>query len=76
MNPPQKVDLTGLRCPMPIVQLNRLVKDLQVGEELIASASDPAFGHDVRAWCNKTGHELVSLMEDGAVLTATIRKQQ
>jgi len=71
----QKIDLTGLKCPMPIVQLTRLMKELGAGDELTATADDPAFCLDVESWCNNTGHELVRLEDTDNQLVAVIRKK-
>jgi len=68
------VDLVGIRCPMPIVVLNDEMAGLSGGAELEATADDPAFAPDVTAWCELTGHALVSLDHDGRVVTAVIRK--
>ncbi len=71
----RKIDLTGLKCPMPIVQLAKLVKELGAGEEFTATADDPAFCLDVESWCKKTGHELVRLDDSEKRLVAVIRKK-
>ena len=71
----KELDLTGLKCPMPIVELNKLIKQLGNGDEIVAVASDPAFCLDVEAWCNETGHELLHLTTNEQRLTATIRKR-
>ena len=68
-------DLTGLKCPMPIVRLNLIIKELAHGEECVISADDPAFGPDVEAWCRTTKNELVSCRKDGRIITAIIRKK-
>jgi len=70
----KKIDLTGLKCPMPIVQLAKLIKELDAGEEFTATADDPAFCLDVESWCKKTGHELVCLDDTDKRLVAVIRK--
>ncbi len=68
-----EVDLTGLKCPMPIVHLNRVVRDLKDGQELEVSADDPAFELDIAAWCRRTGHELHSVDATDEKLTAMIQ---
>ncbi len=72
----REVDLTGLKCPMPIVELNRIMKEVADGEELLATADDPAFCLDVEAWCKKVGSELVKLENTEGKLVAVIRKKQ
>lgn len=70
----RNVDLTGLKCPMPIVQLSKIMKELNEGEEFTATADDPAFCLDVESWCNKTGHKLVHLDNSAQQLVAVIQK--
>jgi TusA-related sulfurtransferase len=70
------VDLTGLKCPLPIVKLNKFIKQVSPGDELLVKADDPAFPLDVKAWTRKTGHELVEVVSLGTVWTALIRRQE
>jgi tRNA 2-thiouridine synthesizing protein A len=69
-----EIDLTGLKCPMPIVELHRLLKNLNIGQQVTVVADDPAFCLDVEAWCSKTGHHLIALNQDDERLVATIEK--
>jgi NADPH-dependent 2,4-dienoyl-CoA reductase/sulfur reductase-like enzyme/peroxiredoxin family protein/rhodanese-related sulfurtransferase/TusA-related sulfurtransferase len=55
------VDACGLQCPGPILQLKQAVDDVNAGEAVSITATDPGFVADAPAWCNTTGHELVSL---------------
>ncbi len=71
----REIDLTGLKCPMPIVQLNKLMKQLEGGDEFTAVADDPAFCLDVEAWCNKTGNELLRFENSDKRLVAVIKKK-
>lgn len=70
----REIDLTGLKCPMPIVQLSKLMKELDAGDEFTAIADDPAFCLDVKSWCNKTKNELVRFECSEKRLVAVIRK--
>ena len=71
-----QLDLTGLKCPMPIVRLSQHVNTLEEGEEFEAFADDPAFCLDVQAWCHATGHKLVSQESSHARQSAVIQKKQ
>jgi TusA-related sulfurtransferase len=66
-------DLTGIRCPLPIVELNRIVGELSGGEAFEVAVDDPAFELDVVAWSGKTGHGLVSQRTQDGVCHAVIR---
>jgi TusA-related sulfurtransferase len=69
------VDMTGLRCPAPIVQLNEAARKLAPGTTLHAIASDPAFELDVQAWCRRTGHVLVKFAQESDRYEAWIAKR-
>lgn len=68
------IDARGKSCPMPIVLLARAVKDTAPGATIVIKADDRAFPEDVKAWCNKTSNELVSLAEQEGYFEATIRR--
>jgi TusA-related sulfurtransferase len=45
------VDATGLSCPMPVIELAKAVRDLEVGQAVRLLATDPAAKVDVPVWC-------------------------
>ena len=54
------VDSRGRRCPLPILDLARALPKLEVGDQLVVLADDPAAGPDIAAWCRMTGQELLA----------------
>jgi len=68
-------DLCGLKCPMPIVRLNKIIKSMAVDETCRIVADDPAFAPDVEAWCRKTGHALLQCEHEEEGIVAVIRKE-
>jgi len=70
----QTVDARGKSCPLPIVLLAKAMRDASAGTTLTVQADDRAFPEDVRAWCRKTGCELVSLDNKPGYYEAVIRK--
>lgn len=70
-----ELDTRGMKCPMPIIKLSSTLKTLPVGSALNVVADDKGFPPDLRAWCEKTGQELVSLDETNpARLVAVVRR--
>ncbi len=59
--PKLSLDFRGLCCPMPIVKLAQIVKQLEVGEQVEAVATDPGVMSDVPAWARNTGNEVVCM---------------
>ncbi len=68
------LDCRGKSCPMPIVLLAKALRDASSGSRMVVQADDRAFPEDVKAWCKKTGHELVSLDNKPGYWEAVIRK--
>jgi len=62
-----EVDATGLACPLPILRAKKAVAGLTSGQTLKVTASDPGSVKDFAAFCQQTGHELVSSSEDDGV---------
>jgi tRNA 2-thiouridine synthesizing protein A len=68
------LDLSGLRCPLPIVRLNTAIKALAPGGALEVRATDPAFELDVQAWCRRTGTALLGIEKTPEGLVARLKK--
>ena len=53
------IDCTGMRCPMPVIELTRRLEDVEVDQVIGLLADDPAARSDVPAWCRLRGQEYV-----------------
>ncbi|MEM3038782.1 MAG: sulfurtransferase TusA family protein [Thermoplasmata archaeon] len=73
MNKDATLDVQGLLCPLPIVQLAKKIKELKSGQILELIADDAGAKEDVPAWCNRTGNQLVSSETSGKVLRFYIK---
>lgn len=69
----QRVDATGLNCPMPIVLAAKAMKTLSAGATIEVIATDPGSWKDFQAWTRTTGHELVEASGEGPVYRFVIR---
>lgn len=65
MKPVKTVNACGLQCPGPILQLKNAIDEIKEGEAVSITATDPGFVADAPAWCNTTGHGLVSMEPAG-----------
>ncbi len=75
MSEKKELDARGLICPMPIIKLSKVVKELQPGDVLEVVANDPGFESDISTWCEKMGHELLEVSSRGEDLVARIVKK-
>ncbi|QEK13361.1 sulfurtransferase TusA family protein [Crassaminicella thermophila] len=65
----------GLQCPGPIMQVFKAVKEAQAGDVINVKVTDRGFSKDIKAWCKKTGNELIELNETDTEITAKILKK-
>ena len=59
--PKISLDFKGLCCPMPVMKIAQIVKQVQVGEVVEGIATDPGIMSDIPEWARKTGNEVVCL---------------
>ncbi len=55
------LDLTGLLCPIPVVKLSQAMKEVDIGEVVEATATDPGVLADIPAWSRSTGNTMLSM---------------
>lgn len=67
------LDVQGLQCPGPILRLSDRAASARPGTSLMVVATDASFPMEVRSWCCRTGHELVSLTAESGKYSAHIR---
>lgn len=68
------IDCYGLLCPMPIVETNKKVNEMEVGQVLEILSTDQGIKEDMPAWCAVTGNEFLEVEEDGNELHVFVRK--
>lgn len=67
------LDCQALKCPLPLLKLKVALNDLAPGEAVELWATDPISCRDIPAFCQKTGHRLLSQSE-GPVFRFVIEK--
>ena len=45
----QELDCRGKRCPLPIIELSKKIKEIELGQELLFISDDPATAADLSA---------------------------
>ncbi|MFW9994162.1 MAG: sulfurtransferase TusA family protein [Candidatus Odinarchaeota archaeon] len=51
------IDVSGLKCPMHVLIVNKLIGKLDVGQVLEIVVTEPWNRCDIANWIKKTGHE-------------------
>lgn len=55
----REMDATGLYCPEPVMMLHHAVRELNSGDILKVTATDPSTQRDIPKFCQFLGHELL-----------------
>jgi tRNA 2-thiouridine synthesizing protein A len=56
----QVIDARGLSCPQPVLLLRQALRPLNPGCRVTLLTTDPMASIDVRAFCLRAGHVLLS----------------
>jgi len=70
----KKIDLRGLKCPLPALRARKALTSLKSGDILIAECTDPLSAIDIPNLLNQTGDQLESSSRENDVLVFRIRK--
>ena len=65
----QELDCRGKRCPLPIIELSKRIKEIELGQELLLISDDPATAADLSAWARMTGNKFKVVSDDNFLIT-------
>ena len=67
------LDAKRLMCPMPVIRTQDKVLELQAGDTLEVTCTDPGALNDIPAWCRINGHEIMSSSEEKGEVIITVK---
>jgi len=67
-------DFRGLQCPLPVFETSKAIKQVEIGQEIIVMANDPAARPDLEAWSRRTGHTIVNVQDHGEYIELKIKR--
>ena len=67
------VDSRGSFCPGPITDLFKAYRSSQIGDVIELLATDPAARADVTAWTQKTGNELLDIVDEQGYVRIVVK---
>lgn len=78
------IDAKGLKCPMPVIKLQKMIRQLDSGEQVAIECTDPGAEKDITSWCKVNKHVLLALTTGKAnlngqtvqTLTLSVQKGQ
>ncbi|HUK80669.1 MAG TPA: sulfurtransferase TusA family protein [Nitrososphaerales archaeon] len=67
------VDSRGSFCPGPITDLFKAYRSAQLGDTIELLATDPAARADVTAWAQKSGNELLDIVDEPGYIRIIVK---
>ncbi len=67
------LDTKGLNCPLPVLKLKKIMKEVPPGGVLQVLATDPGAVADFEAFCRQTGNTLLESKTESDVYVFLIR---
>lgn len=64
---PELIDARGLKCPLPVLKLEKKLEGLPKGSAVIVLATDEMAAIDIPLYCRQRGHACIASSE-GEVL--------
>jgi tRNA 2-thiouridine synthesizing protein A len=59
-----KLDARNTFCPLPVIKTQDKIKELQTGDILEVTCTDPGALNDIPAWCRINGHKVLDTLEN------------
>ena len=59
MHHDKEIDTRGLNCPLPILRAKKALTELESGQVLKVTATDPGSVRDFAAFSKQTGHAIL-----------------
>lgn len=61
------LDARGLKCPLPVLKMEKRLAELPPGAALTVLATDPVAKVDIPLYCVQNGHACETLADDGGL---------
>ena len=67
-----ELNARNLLCPLPVIRTQDRVRELNPGDRLIVTCTDPGALHDIPAWCRINGHRVIDSSSEARDISITI----
>ncbi|MDH5388437.1 MAG: sulfurtransferase TusA family protein [Gammaproteobacteria bacterium] len=68
-----QLDARNSLCPMPVIKTQNKVNELEIGDTLEVTCTDPGALSDIPAWCRINGHQIIDSSENNGIVVIKIR---
>jgi len=63
---PPVLDVTGYRCPIPVIRMEAKLRRMPPGAQILVRADDPIAAIDIPQFCREAGHSAVRKPDEAA----------
>jgi tRNA 2-thiouridine synthesizing protein A len=70
---PETIDARGLKCPLPVLKMEKRLASLPPGAGLVVLATDPMAKVDIPLYCRQHGHDCSLSSEDDVLRFAIVK---
>lgn len=67
------IDCRGLKCPLPVLKMEKRLSQLAAGASFIVLATDPMAKIDIPLYCKQNGHECTVSTEADTMRFAIVK---
>jgi tRNA 2-thiouridine synthesizing protein A len=67
------LDCRGLKCPLPVLKMEKRLGQLSPGASIVVLATDPMAKVDIPLYCRQNGHDCETGGEDGLLRFAIVK---
>ena len=72
----RELDCQGMLCPLPVINLSKAMRTLQLGQVVKLIATDKGAPADMQAYSRNTGNELIDFHQEGDRFIFFFRKKK
>ena len=70
-----KLDVSGHKCPIPVLRLRRVLEKLKCGDHVYVKATDPMTLIDIPNFCREAGHSIIQKTEQDDHILYLVEKR-
>jgi tRNA 2-thiouridine synthesizing protein A len=71
-----ELDLSGLRCPMPLLKTKQALNKMKPGQTVKVKATDPGSERDFQVFAEQSGHLLLNMHQENGVFLYLLQKAE
>lgn len=67
-----QLDARNILCPLPVIRTQNAVQNLNKGDVLTVTCTDPGAMNDIPMWSRINGHKVLTMQNDNDVIQISI----